>query len=522
MVDKVDNPRPEDEPRMTLNYSGIPEQLPGTFQELSSRVHDHLADPRHRALFAADLKHAYFSVLIHPNDRHYFAFTIPGIGQLQPTRMHQGSKSAGFTMTELVYKAFGELPDHNESSLLHATSSVDLPPLVCYMDDFFGGFACWQDLYYFLRDHFLPRIEWSGLRLSFTKLKLFARELLAVGVVHSVGGHVNIKPERIARIAEWPVPCDKTDVRAFLGAVGFTRRWVKNFTEIARPFTRLCGSKAEWSWGEAEQLSFDLLKIKCATKASVFGVDFSRPIHIYTDASGFAAGAVVTQFQPAKDIDGAGEGLIEVPVIYDSFAFTRTRAKYPTYKRELYAIEVFTGKFDYLCKHPYNTTVVHTDHKPLIHFLESDLYEGIYGHWADNLRRLNIRIEHIPGHRNKVADGLSRTLFDADCNNKERIREAQHLLDREGAQWVWKDGKGGFEEFLKSLQPTERLEVISNGTLNTVSVFNAEAVVDTSWSEAYKTSQWFGDIYEVLEGTKSPSAALLRRSFDYRLAEAIL
>lgn len=78
MVDKVENPTPEDEPRMAINYAGVPEILPGSYQELSARVHDHLSDPRHKVLFAADLKHAYLSICIHPEDRHYFAFTVAG------------------------------------------------------------------------------------------------------------------------------------------------------------------------------------------------------------------------------------------------------------------------------------------------------------------------------------------------------------------------------------------------------------------------------------------------------------
>lgn len=65
--------------------------------ELSSRVHDSLPDPRHGCFFSADLKHAYFGISLHPDDRHVFAFTIQGIGQLQPTRMPQDSKSAGST-----------------------------------------------------------------------------------------------------------------------------------------------------------------------------------------------------------------------------------------------------------------------------------------------------------------------------------------------------------------------------------------------------------------------------------------
>lgn len=65
MVDKVDNPTPEDEPRMTLDYSRVDELLPGSHLELSSKVHDHLSNPRHGCLFSPDLKHAYLT--IHPH-----------------------------------------------------------------------------------------------------------------------------------------------------------------------------------------------------------------------------------------------------------------------------------------------------------------------------------------------------------------------------------------------------------------------------------------------------------------------
>jgi hypothetical protein len=71
--------------------------------------------------FSADLKHAYLTIPMHPDDRHYFAFSISGIGQVQPTRVQQGSKSAGFTMTELVCRAFGPLPSPAGPETISAT-----------------------------------------------------------------------------------------------------------------------------------------------------------------------------------------------------------------------------------------------------------------------------------------------------------------------------------------------------------------------------------------------------------------
>jgi hypothetical protein len=525
VVDKVENPTPEDEPRITFDYSRVTEVLPGSYLELSSKVHDNLSDPRHRCFFAADLKHAYFTIPLHPDDRKYFAFTISGLGQLQPTRMMQGSQSAGFTMTEAVNRACGPLPPpHKEPSLLHSAEPSRPPVLVFYMDDFFGGFSGFNEQYDFLREHFLPRMEWARFKLSFKKLKLFVSEIKCLGMTHTIGGKVKVLEDRVSKIARWPVPYNQTAVRSFLGVLGITRRWIKNYAELARPLSRLTG-KLTWRWGLAEQLSFEVLKIKCATRSSMHGIDMSLVVHFYTDASGFAVGVAITQFQqPAIADTRESNQLVEVPVVYDSITLTPTRRKYPTYKRELYAITTFTKRYDYLCKHPYHQAIVHTDHRPLTYFLQSDLHDGIYGHWADQLRRLNLKIVYIPGHRNKVADGLSRTLFDTpDCASTPTLAEVYDKLTNEGPKWVWRDGKGGFDEFLSTLDQTGKQEVFNLGTLDGVPVFST-AVGTLGWAKSYQDSLWFGDIYNFLsqQHDTPPTPALLRKAFNYRIHNSIL
>ena len=432
VVNKVENSTSEDEPRITFDYSRVKEVMPDAYMELSSRVHDILSDPRHGVLFMADLKYAYSIIPLIEKCRHYFASTIPGIGQIQPTRMQQGSMGAGFTLTEGVYKAFGCIPAPNpEPSLLHSSDPQKSAPLTFYMDDFFGGFPDFESLFVFLRDHFFPRIEWAKFRLSFKKLQLFMNSMKALGVTHSVGGHVHITPSRAEKIAKWPVPIDATGVRAFIGSVGITRRWVKNFMEISRPLTRLMG-KVAWKWTESEQLSFEILRVKCATAVHMHGVDFSKPFHFYTDASGFGDELVVTQHQSILD----DKKTIEASILYDAFSLSRTQRIYSTYKKELCVLVKFATKYDYMCKHSYNIITIHTDHRPLTRFLKSDLHEGIYGHWADQLRRLNIDIRYIPGPRNKVADGLSRTIFQGEeCLPSQDIKNALSEIQKDRA-WV--------------------------------------------------------------------------------------
>ncbi len=152
---------------------------------------------------------------------------------------------------------------------------------------------------------------------------------------------------------------------------------------------------------------------------------------------------------------------------------------------------------------------------------------------------MNIIIEYIPGPRNKVADGLSRTLFDAECSETEAVSQAKKALDAGGPKWVWKDGKDGFNSFLASLNKSEQLEVVDRGTLYGVSAFALEAVnsamgeaaeafdklhTDTRvWVEAYRSSVWSGEVYKFLStDAPTPTATLLRKSFGYRVVQHIL
>ena len=59
-------------------------------------------------------------------------------------------------------------------------------------------------------------------------------------------------PVKVAGVAEWPVPKSKKEVQQFLGFINFYRRFVRDFSHVARPLFDLTGSK-EWRWGEEQQ-----------------------------------------------------------------------------------------------------------------------------------------------------------------------------------------------------------------------------------------------------------------------------
>ena len=86
----------------------------------------------------------------------------------------------------------------------------------------------------------------------------------------------------------WPVPKTVYDVRAFLGFVGYYRRFIKDFSKIALPLRKLLiglesqGKKAAKhtpaDWGEEEQNAFDNLKSLCC-KAPILMLHYLGVCH---------------------------------------------------------------------------------------------------------------------------------------------------------------------------------------------------------------------------------------------------
>ncbi len=127
----------------------------------------------------------------------------------------------------------------------------------------------------------------------------------------------------------------------------------------------------------------------------MFGWDLALPIDLYSGASNFAVGYYIIQIQ---------DGEIR-PFVYDSITLLLVERNYNTYRRELVAIIKFTKKYSHMLIVE-RQSVVHTDPKPLVGFLNAEYLEDIFTCWANKLRLLNIRIQHIQGKKNVVADGL--------------------------------------------------------------------------------------------------------------------
>ena len=103
-------------------------------------------------------------------------------------------------------------------------------------------------------------------------------------------------------------------------------------------------------------------------------INFILIIHFYFDAFEYKARFVVTQFRMRK----LKIFFTKILILYDFFIFSSIQKLYFTYKKKLCAIIKFACRYDYFCKHFYNFTIIHIDHRSFTHFLKSNFYEKIY------------------------------------------------------------------------------------------------------------------------------------------------
>ncbi|GKE30004.1 putative reverse transcriptase domain-containing protein, partial [Tanacetum coccineum] len=77
-------------------------------------------------------------------------------------------------------------------------------------------------------------------------------------VIDSEGIHVD--PAKIESINDWTSPKSPTEIHQFLGLAGYYRRFIKGFSKIAKPMTKLTQKKVKFVWGNKQEAAFQLLK----------------------------------------------------------------------------------------------------------------------------------------------------------------------------------------------------------------------------------------------------------------------
>ncbi|GFX72151.1 retrovirus-related Pol polyprotein from transposon 17.6 [Trichonephila clavipes] len=96
-----------------------------------------------------------------------------------------------------------------------------------------------------------------------------------------------------------PPPKNVKQLQSFLQTCSWYRKFIANFSEIARPLSNPTKKKASWKWSEEEKKAFQTLKQCLVSPPILKQADFSKPFLIRTDASNYVLGAVLLQGEVA-------------------------------------------------------------------------------------------------------------------------------------------------------------------------------------------------------------------------------
>jgi hypothetical protein len=104
---------------------------------------------------------------------------------------------------------------------------------------------------------------------------------------------IMVDPGKVKEVLEWKLRTTVPEVRSFLGLAGYYRRFIPNFSKIAKPITELLKKGNKYVWSEACDEAFKHLKKLLTTSPVLAQPDTTKPFNVYYDASGTGLGGVL-------------------------------------------------------------------------------------------------------------------------------------------------------------------------------------------------------------------------------------
>eukprot|EP00117_Sycon_ciliatum_P021717 scpid58990/ scgid18952/ Retrotransposable element Tf2 155 kDa protein type 1 len=278
--------------------------------------------------------------------------------------------------------------------------------IVVFLDDILVFSRTWTEHL----DSVLSALEEAQLYCKRAKCEFAAPSMKFFGHIIS-GETIGPDPEKLQAVDACSPPQSVSEIRRFLGFANYFRRFIKEYTSIARPLETLTGKHSRFVWCSAQQNAFDMLKQALVSAPVLRLADVARPFRVVTDASDTAIGGVLLQQED-------GDWL---PVAYSSRRLRPEEVNYTAMERETLAVVHALRVWKlYLFKR----FEVITDNQGVKYLGTKTNVSKREARWIDFLADFNFSIVHRPGKEN-IADALSRSIASVEVT----VRQEQQFQD---------------------------------------------------------------------------------------------
>ena len=214
------------------------------------------------------------------------------------------------------------------------------------------------------------------------------------------------------------MPKEIKDIQLFIGLAGYYRKFIENFSKIAKSLINLTKKRITLDWKMEQQN--ELLKVKLTTVFILSYPYLTREFLVTTDASDLAIGAVLSQ--------GPGQ---DCPITYASRILNKVEQNYNTTEKELLAI---FWAVKYFCLYLYSTTfIIVTDHRSLVWLFNVNDPGSRLMRWKLKLKEYDYKIIHKAGKSNTNANALSRNpIRNDECVHNVQSKEGENDNKKKG------------------------------------------------------------------------------------------
>ena len=260
----------------------------------------------------------------------------------------------------------------------------------------------------------LKRLQEYGLQVDISKCEFDAHEVQYLGLIINTNG-IRMDPKKVAAVMEWPVPTSVKDVQGFLGFANFYRRFIPEFSKIAKPLTALTKKDVQFIWSDACQAAFLRIKNRFEEGGMLAHFDPDRKTVLETDASDYVSGAVLSQYDD--------QGILR-PIAFMSKKMLPAECNYEIYDKELLAIirafEEWTAELESVAE----PTQVLSDHKNLEYFMSTKKLTARQARWSEFLTRFRFQVDYRPGRKSGKPDALTRISADKPkSSDDDRVKQ---------------------------------------------------------------------------------------------------
>jgi hypothetical protein len=364
-----------------LNLETIPEQWP------LPRIADILDNMLGSLWFSTlDLKSGYYQVAMSPASVEKTAFVTPD-GHYEFMRLPFGLKNAPSHFSKIMFQALG-----------------DLQFVKIYLDDITIHSTTF-DLHLDHVSIVLDRLRQANLKLNSEKCTWFAQEVALLGHIVNTSG-IHMDPKKVHAIQTMLPPTNVKQVQQFLGICNYYRKFIANFAKISQPIAELVKKEIPFRWSSACDDAFLQLKSLLLEFPILRQPDHSKPFYIYTDASGYALGAILSQFD-----DNSNEYVCQ----YASRLLKGAEIHYGITEKECLAVIWAIRQFRTYV-HGVHFYVI-TDHNALVWLMSIRDPTGKLARWAIYLQSYDYEIKHRKGRVHSNVDTLSRPVLAVSVAN---------------------------------------------------------------------------------------------------------